>query len=246
MSDFKQIIFRGNETFYAVNSYGEVLNTRNMRKLKPCYFHNGRRYVNIYINGKGYKAQISRLVATAFIPNPFNYPVANHLDGDVANDCVENLEWTTFKGNMQHAIKTGLIKNKGENSPLNKYSEEMVIELCNKLMDGCSIIELTEIYDLSYFYIYELYSKNMWKDIVSSYDFPQIDSSFKSTKKYNKKFKQKIMSMIEKGYKNRQISEKLGIEHNNKMRSVYDRIRKKMDKGSTTKEDNHIYLDEDW
>lgn len=61
---------------------------------------------------KGRKTQkIHRLVAKAFIPNPNNLPEVNHINGDKTNNCVDNLEWTTRKGNMAHANRTGAMKN---------------------------------------------------------------------------------------------------------------------------------------
>ncbi len=54
--------------------------------------------------------KVHQLVAKAFIPNPNNYKMINHLDGNPFNNNVKNLEWCTAKQNTEHAIKTGLIK----------------------------------------------------------------------------------------------------------------------------------------
>ena len=51
--------------------------------------------------------KVHQLVAQAFIPNPNNYKVINHIDGNPMNNKVENLEWCTQKHNVQHSIEEG-------------------------------------------------------------------------------------------------------------------------------------------
>ena len=67
-------------------------------------------------NGVETTHQVHRLVAETFIPNPNNYPCVNHKDGNKLNNNANNLEWCTYKQNTEHAIKTGLTKNKGKNN----------------------------------------------------------------------------------------------------------------------------------
>lgn len=50
---------------------------------------------------------VHRLVAEAFIPNPLNKPMINHIDNDAENNQVSNLEWVTHSENMIHAQKQG-------------------------------------------------------------------------------------------------------------------------------------------
>ena len=103
---------------YEISNFGNV-----RRKLDAKYKYKNRLYVKSYINNKGYvcynlymegkvyKRQLHKLIATAFIPNPDNLPEINHIDGNPLNNSIENLEWCTHQYNMQHSWDTGLHKN---------------------------------------------------------------------------------------------------------------------------------------
>lgn len=49
--------------------------------------------IAVTIGSQRKKFTAARLVARAFLPNPNNLPVVQHIDGDVTNNAVTNLRW---------------------------------------------------------------------------------------------------------------------------------------------------------
>lgn len=68
------------------------------------------------------------IVADAFIPNPENLPVINHLDGNKDNFLPSNLERTTYKGNSEHAVRTGLYVNKSSEWAKTEQAQKFLTE----------------------------------------------------------------------------------------------------------------------
>jgi hypothetical protein len=63
----------------------------------------GYRQIHLCKEGVYTTFRLSRLVAKAFIPNPENKPQVNHLDGDLKNNAISNLEWATNDENQRHS-----------------------------------------------------------------------------------------------------------------------------------------------
>lgn len=89
----------GLEGEYAVSSKGRIKNLKTDRILAGKYNWNG--YRRISLKGKYYS--VHRLVALAFIPNPYNLPQVNHIDEDKTNNDVSNLEWCSASENIRHS-----------------------------------------------------------------------------------------------------------------------------------------------
>ena len=104
---------KGFEGLYEVDTNGNIyslLQTSSRRKriLKQYQNEQGYLKVNLYdYNGHCKKQYVHRIVASAFIPNPENKPNVNHIDVNVKNNNVSNLEWCTQSENIKHAVKLG-------------------------------------------------------------------------------------------------------------------------------------------
>jgi hypothetical protein len=93
----------GYEGLYLVSNLGRMYSVKPKHLLKI--------YVNV-LNGycqiplskdktrKSYR--VHRLVAQAFIPNPFNKKEVNHINKNITDNTVENLEWNTGTENIRH------------------------------------------------------------------------------------------------------------------------------------------------
>lgn len=99
---------------YCVYEDGSVENLSTHKKLKGTIRLHGYLVYRLSKQGKKYQFYAHRLVATAFIPNPNNYTIVNHKDGNKLNNNVDNLEWCTQSYNMEHAHKKKLIKSFSE------------------------------------------------------------------------------------------------------------------------------------
>lgn len=98
---------------YIITDTGKVFNNYTGQLMKTRLIQ-GYPHVGLRVfDGKESKQKlfkVHRLVAEYFVSNPNNYPIVNHKDGNKLNAKASNLEWTTPKGNVDHAVRTGLIK----------------------------------------------------------------------------------------------------------------------------------------
>lgn len=92
-----------------------------MRYMKASDAGKGYRNIGLFKNGKQHTYRLCRIVATAFCENPHNYPIVNHKDCNVTNDCADNLEWCNHSYNNTYADaakKRGMLEAK----PVDQYA----------------------------------------------------------------------------------------------------------------------------
>ena len=95
----KDIIIDGKITNYEVSDDGKIFNKKTGRELKGTYKTNEYHTVMLMIDGKSKIFLVHRLIAQAFIDNPNNYPVVDHINQDKYDNRIENLRWVDYSTN---------------------------------------------------------------------------------------------------------------------------------------------------
>lgn len=108
----KKIIFENKETNYSVDEFGNIYNDKFNRVMKGTTARNEYRSVQLSIDGKVKTLMVHRLVAEAFLPNPNNYPIVDHIDRNKMNNSVTNLRWVTVEINNNNKDRNKTKKKK--------------------------------------------------------------------------------------------------------------------------------------
>ena len=132
MEEWKEI--PGYEGLYEVSNTGNVKSLIKNNIIKGFINKKGYIQVSLSKNGIIKKFSVHRLVAQAFLQNPYNLPQVNHRDEDKINNNVDNLEWCDAKYNNNYgtariraketAIKNGYCTGLSKDEYLKKYYEK--------------------------------------------------------------------------------------------------------------------------
>ena len=91
------------EVLYQVSNLGKIYSKKNKKILKNN-IRNTYYIIQLTKDKKRKSFQVHRLVAEAFIPNPQNKPIVNHINYNRLDNRVNNLEWCSQKENVNHSI----------------------------------------------------------------------------------------------------------------------------------------------
>ena len=136
----------GYEGYYVVSSFGRIASIRGYYQ----YTKNGKTFIrknpphicstksianNYYytmtfrVNYGHETKYVHRIVAEAFVPNPNNYNVIDHIDDNPHNNRADNLQWCTYSINnskTHHRINSS-ISHRGQIA----YNKTPVVQLKN-------------------------------------------------------------------------------------------------------------------
>lgn len=93
---------------YRISSFGKIKNVKTNKILSLQKASNNYVKVHLWKDNCDNYMFLHRLLAETFIPNPNNYKVVNHIDGNKYNNSLCNLEWCTHSENLKHAYNTNL------------------------------------------------------------------------------------------------------------------------------------------
>lgn len=170
---------KGYEGLYQISDSGKVkslpkITGSRFRKESIILYANTNRwgysYVTLCVKNVMKSLTIHNLLAVHFIPNPLNKKYVNHINGNKADNLLENLEWVTAKENVQHAIKIGLAGSIGSTNPNSKLNEYQVIEIF-KSPQRYGI--LASIFGISKSQIVDIKRGRRWSHLTGKFYIPK-------------------------------------------------------------------------
>ena len=187
---------------YAVTSCGKVWSYTSNRFLTNYFNENHHdKYFRVFLSNYDKKVKsvkIHRLVAYAFLEKPFSKNHVNHIDGDIYNNNVENLEWCTPTENNAHSMKYvrkgQFLEDQSMNITQNgkfgsrtagryKITEEEAHQYCKYMEQGyraCDIQVLMGI-NRKTFTRFKSATHPTYNHIAEQYDFSRIPTMKKLT-----------------------------------------------------------------
>lgn len=168
---FKNRYLKGSISFEHHDKYEKVMLTSAQKKL---------RFITVH-----------RLVAYAYLAKPYGKDYVNHIDGNIHNNHVSNLEWVTARENNLHSIdhvrKPQFIDNPHLNLPprgdykergrgRHAITEEEAIQYCEYMKQGYRGCDIRVMMGISpeLFTIFKNKREHKYKYIAERYDFSHL------------------------------------------------------------------------
>jgi hypothetical protein len=133
-------------------------------KSYPTSRHKGYVQVKLRKDGKTKNYEVHRLVAIAFVDNPNEKPVVNHIDANPSNNHHSNLEWCTIRENNAHTTRLGRRMHNGAYCTAKLNSKQVRI-IKFLLLLGIHPIIIAKRFKTSRSNIYSIRKGDTWKHI---------------------------------------------------------------------------------
>jgi hypothetical protein len=98
-------MIEGYENLYEISSYGRIKSYRRGEEKILKTQRNNKGYLRVELASESGRKLflVHRLVAIAFLPNPFDKEQVNHINSTPNDNRLENLEWVTASENARHS-----------------------------------------------------------------------------------------------------------------------------------------------
>ncbi len=140
---------KGYEGLYQISNFGNIKSMDKViiRKdgikyikrgtmLKPSINTSGYLQIGLSKNGIRKPFRIHRLVAIAFIPNPYNKPFIDHINTIKTDNKVENLRWVTREENANNPLTRKHISESNSNEKHWNYGKHPTNETKQKMSES--------------------------------------------------------------------------------------------------------------
>lgn len=144
---------RFRDTEYLVSEDGRVWSEKTQKFLSPSKERGGYLKVTISNKGKSFPFRLHRIVAEVFIENPNNYSQVNHIDNDVTDNNVNNLEWCSPLMNSQHTSRQKR-QAIGIKSGRHKLNKQQILEIKELIATNeLTNLKIAKLYNISESYV---------------------------------------------------------------------------------------------
>lgn len=149
--DYEFVPCKGYEDQILINRLGQIYSLRTNKIIKTIIMPNGYEALCLMFQKPKRHTKtlyLHRLLAEAFIPNPYSKKTVNHIDGNKRNNILSNLEWATQSENNLHAIRNklripnikGLEKWRKEHSVLSEEEVRFIKSNCDMSAKKLSVL----------------------------------------------------------------------------------------------------------
>lgn len=147
----------GLEGIYSVSDQGQARievrrqNVRAGQILKQTPQKDSYLYVGINPTGsRSYRRSVARLVLLTFVgPPPQEGMQANHKNGNITDNRLENLEWVTAAENIRHSMGKLGNSRQGTKNPAASLTDEQVVTIRKRAAKGENYRSLSEDFGVS-------------------------------------------------------------------------------------------------
>lgn len=108
---------------------------------------------------------VSRVILAAFDREPLPKEEANHKNGVITDNRLENLEWLTQTANIMHSIEVLGSTRKGAKNPCARLTDLQVVELRERAVHGETFLALGKAFGVSNVMARQIATGRSWSHV---------------------------------------------------------------------------------